>query len=244
MTNSIYAMGDSHAHLSQVENALDLIARDMGSSSAEVIFLGDYVDRGPHARALLDLLIAGPASAQKWTILKGNHDRMFCRFVDDGRLDDPHIKTPGLDWLHPRLGGSQTLASYGVETDNRAVDQILFDAQQAIPSTHLDFLKSLPLTAQRADKLFVHAGIRPDVALQDQTDDDLMWIRDPFLDHTAAFPWLVVHGHTAGVRPVHKGNRVNLDCGAGYGNPLVPVVFEGDAAFTLTPHGRVTLQPE
>ena len=92
--------------------------------------------------------------------------------------------------------------------------------------------------------LFVHAGIRPGVALADQSQDDKLWIRGEFLDDRRPHPRLVVHGHTHVPAPEHHGNRVNLDSGAGYGHPLTTAVFEGRACWHLTETGRQPLMPK
>ena len=243
MTDRIYAIGDIHGQIGMVQDALSWIDKD-GGSNDETVFLGDYVDRGPDARAVLDLLLTGCKAGRNWTVLKGNHDRMFRRFLTDGTLKDARITTPGLDWLHPRLGGVETLAAYGVRAAGMPVADLLADAQEAVPAEHLEFIDGLNLVAERGKLLFVHAGLRPDVALRDQDEEDLIWIRDPFLTYGAAFPWLVVHGHTAVETPTHFGNRVDLDGGAGYGRPIYPAVFEGDQAFLLTENGRVPLVPD
>ncbi len=93
------------------------------------------------------------------------------------------------------------------------------------------------------DLLFVHAGIAPDVPLEQQVENDLVWIREPFLSHEGAHPWLVVHGHTALQRARHFGNRIDLDGGAAYGRPLVPAVFEGRECWLLEKSGRMALHP-
>jgi len=242
MADRIYAIGDIHGQIGMLEDALARIDAD-GGADAEIVFLGDYVDRGPDACAVLQTLIDGRAAGRNWTILKGNHDRMFWRFLDSGQIHDDGIKTPGLDWLHPRLGGVETLASYGVRSAGRSVDEILTDAREAVPQAHREFIANLDLVAERGEHLFVHAGLRPGVALADQVEDDLIWIREPFLSYSKPFQWLVVHGHTALERPEHYGNRIDLDGGAGYGRPLYPAVFEAGAVWLLDSDGRVPLLP-
>lgn len=238
----IYAIGDAHGQLDQLENALDLIARD-GGNDAEIVLLGDLVDRGPDSHGVIDLLIGARAAGRNWHVLKGNHDRMFSHFLSDARTDDARILS-GLSWLNPRLGGPTTLASYGVAVnEDRHPTEIHAEAREAVPQDHMEFLKGLPLTLLRDDLLFVHAGIAPGVALEDQTEDDLLWIRGPFLNFTGPHPWLVVHGHTAIDMPHHYGNRVNLDGGAGHGRPLYPAVLEGRDCWLLTEGGRFRLAP-
>lgn len=237
---TIYAIGDIHGQRALLEQALDRIEAD-GGAGAEVVFLGDYTDRGPDSRGVIDLLVAGLAEGRRWTCLLGNHDRMFHRFATSGVVTDDNIKS-GAPWTHERLGGLATLASYGIRrADTCSTAELWQAAQAAVPAAHVAFLGSRPLLAERDGLLFVHAGIRPGVALSDQVEDDLIWIRSPFLEHPAPHPWLVVHGHTAGDGIEHAGNRVNLDGGAGYGRALRVGCFEGDAVFELTSSGRVPL---
>ena len=238
----IYAIGDIHGQIEALDAALDLIAAD-GGPDAPIIFLGDYVDRGPASREVVGRLYTGYISGRPWTILRGNHDRMFVRFVTEGNAHDGRILS-GNGWLHPSLGGVATLASYGVKrADQRPMDQVVQEAQTKVLTEHLSFLKERPLWHETDDLLFVHAGIRPGIPLGQQEEDDLIWIRDGFLDHPAPYPKLVVHGHTALDRPEHLGVRIDLDGGAGYGRPLVPAVFEGTDCWLLTPGGRVPLRP-
>jgi len=242
MSAPLYAIGDIHGHLDQMEHALDLIHADGGASS-EIVFLGDYVDRGPDSRAVIERLMQGVAEGRNWHVLRGNHDRMFCRFVENGTLSDARIKS-GLQWFNPRLGGTETLAAYGIDaTEGDPTAPILQAAQSAVPAAHVDFLRGRDLYLERDGLLFAHAGILPGVALADQTEDDLIWIRDGFLTHDKPHPWLVVHGHTALEFPHHFGNRIDLDGGTGYGRPLYPAVFEGTECCLLTPDGRQHLRP-
>jgi serine/threonine protein phosphatase 1 len=258
----LYALGDIHGQTAALDRALDLVAAD-GGADAPLIFLGDYVDRGPDSRGILDRLIAGRDAQKPWRFLMGNHDRMFLRFVTEARTHDPRVLS-GKGWLHPALGGGATLASYlpaaafshpeggGIDTLARAGldpvpdpdrDALVAAACEAVPQAHLDFIAGLPTTIAEGPHLFVHAGLRPGVPLADQVEDDLIWIRDGFLDHDGDFGALVIHGHTALDRPTHFGNRIDLDGGAGYGRPLVPALFDGSRWFTLHDDGRRPLTP-
>lgn len=241
-----YAIGDIHGALDKLRLVHDWIAADRartGDMQAPVVHLGDLVDRGPDCRGVIDFLMAGQITGQPWVVLKGNHDRMFALFLDDPNARDPGLRSE-LSYLHPRIGGGATLASYGVHAPaDRPLAPVHADATAAVPQGHRDFLRDLLPWYRHGDTLFVHAGIRPRVALDDQSEDDLLWIRAPFLDHTDPHPWLVVHGHTALDAPAHYGNRVNIDAGAGYGGPLTAIVIEDNAVFTLGPNGRAPLRP-
>lgn len=240
----LYAIGDIHGHIGLLQAAHDLIATDIARHEpGPVIHLGDLVDRGPDCRGVIDFLIAGQAAGQDWVTLKGNHDRMFARF-----LSDPHEPEPGLRadlaWLHPKIGGGETLRSYGVaNAADRPLAAVHTEALAAVPPAHREFLSATPALHQAGDCAFVHAGIRPGVALSDQTETDLCWIREPFLSDPSTHGPLIVHGHTAIDAATHYRNRLNLDSGAAYGGPLSAVVIEGRSAWLLTPQGRQPLNP-
>jgi serine/threonine protein phosphatase 1 len=238
----IYAIGDIHGHLGLLQVAHDLIADDMAKHGAgPVIHVGDLVDRGPDSRGVIDYLMHGQARGQDWTVLKGNHDRMFARFLHDPFEPEPGLRAD-LGWLHPKLGGPSTLASYGVEkAADRPVARVHAEALDAVPQAHLDYLNGLPVLHRLGETAFVHAGIRPGIALDQQTETDLIWIREPFLSEPASFGPLIVHGHTAIDHATQYGNRLNLDSGAAYGGPLSAVVIEGREAALLTPTGRKKL---
>ncbi|OYU17013.1 MAG: serine/threonine protein phosphatase [Rhodobacteraceae bacterium PARR1] len=239
-----YAIGDIHGHIALLQGVHELIRADRartGDHDAPVIHLGDLVDRGPDCRAVVQFLIDGMAAGQPWLVIKGNHDRMFTRFLRDPKEPEPGLK-PGLSWLHPRLGGSATLASYGVKNAaDRPIAPVHAEAVAAVPQAHIDFIDSRPAWLQRGDVVYVHAGIRPGVAMADQIETDLVWIRDGWLDDPRDHGFLVVHGHTALDHATHYGNRVNIDSSAAYGGPLTAVVVEGRDVFLLTDAGRVAL---
>ncbi|MAC79527.1 MAG: serine/threonine protein phosphatase [Rhodobacteraceae bacterium] len=242
MTQPLYAVGDIHGHKAEMDKVLEWIATD-GGPEAEIVFLGDFVDRGPDSRGVIQALIDATSAGKPWHVLRGNHDRMFCRYVDEGILHDSRILS-GKGYLHPALGGLETLKSYGIDAiEGDDPFELLDVAQREVPQAHTNFLASRDLTLVRDGKLFVHAGIMPGKPLEDQIEDDLVWIRGPFLDYTDPHPWLVVHGHTALEAPQHFGNRIDLDGGAGYGRPLHAAVFEGDDVWCLTDEGRQPLLP-
>ncbi|WP_372611869.1 metallophosphoesterase family protein [Aquicoccus sp.] len=240
MTETIYAIGDIHGQHEMLLDALTRIEADGGTTSP-VVMLGDLVDRGPDSRAVLDTLISGIERGRNWTVLMGNHDRMFLDFLETGALENPMVRS-GLDWLDERLGGVETLASYGLDPAMPA-RRLQKAAQQAVPREHKDFLAARPFYLERGPHLFVHAGIQPGVPLEAQSMDDLIWMREPFLSYSEPFDWLVIHGHTAQKLPRHYGNRINLDSGAGWGRPLTAAAIEGARAWVLTDDGRVALKP-
>lgn len=235
---TIYAIGDIHGHNDQLQRALAWIEAD-GGADAPVVMLGDLVDRGPDSRGVIDTLIAGIERGRNWTVLLGNHDRLFLDFATEGRIHSPLIKS-GRSWLDPALGGLATLTSYGIDTE-QPLSALVEAARAAVPRAHLDFLTARPLHHLAGPLLFVHAGVLPGTPLAQQTEDALTWIREPFLSHRDPFDWLVVHGHTALPAPRHHGNRVNLDGGAGYGRPLTAAAFEGTEVFLLGAQGRTPL---
>ncbi len=258
----IYAIGDIHGQKAMLDQALSLIAAD-GGPDAEIVFLGDYTDRGPDSRAVIETLIAGRDAGRNWTFIKGNHDRLFCNFVRNATQHDPRVRS-GISWLNPRLGGDATLKSYGIEgvmhlapkdqpdglewlahfegsTGWIDAQSLSARAQEAVPEAHLAFLEALPLLHQTDDLIFVHAGLRMELPLEWQDPEDLIWIREGFLESRIDYGKLIVHGHTALDHPQHHGNRVNLDGGAGYGCPLIPAVFEGRDCWLLSQSGRKPL---
>jgi len=236
----IYAIGDIHGQIGMLHAAHERIAADRahtGDMDAPVVHLGDLTDRGPDSNGVIQYLIDGIARGEPWLMVKGNHDRMFAGFLEDPEYHDPGLTT-GLTWLHPRLGGVETLVSYGV-----AADTPHSEIQRAVPDSHKQFLADMPLMHRFGDVAFVHAGILPGVALADQLEDDLLWIRGPFHVEVLPFEALIVHGHTPVDTPMHYGNRVNLDTGAGYDKFLTTVVFEGTDCWVLDGAGRVALIP-
>jgi serine/threonine protein phosphatase 1 len=242
MDKPIYAIGDIHGQLEKLTEVLSRIEKN-GGADARIVFLGDLVDRGPDSAGVVELLMQGLKSGKDWTVVKGNHDRMFAYFMQEVPKADPILRSD-LSWLHPRLGGRETLASYGVRASLQDAPEVIHSQARAlVPEAHIAFLNNLPAYHQIGAFLFVHAGIRPGAALADQTEDDLCWIRDSFLNDPRPHPWLVVHGHTAVETVQHRGNRINLDTGAGYGNPISVAVFEDDGIWTLEPTGRKALLP-
>jgi serine/threonine protein phosphatase 1 len=245
MTRS-YAIGDIHGHLDKLQAIHALIKSDQnacGDTSAPVVHIGDLVDRGPDSKGVIQYLIDGQALGENWVVLKGNHDRMMELFLRDYPQIDTQLRHE-YSWLHPRIGGIETLASYGVEVTEAARTFVLHATARAhIGASHREFLTQSPTSFHHGEIFFAHAGIRPDVALEDQTEDDLCWIRQEFYKSDADHGPLIVHGHTPIDQVTHYGNRLNIDTGAAYGKKLSAVVFEGREVYELTTTGRQKLQP-
>ena len=240
-----YAIGDIHGHLDKLQAVHALIAEDRtrcGDDGAPVVHIGDLVDRGPDARGVIGYLMAGQARGENWIVLKGNHDRMMSMFLREYPMVDTQLLIDH-NWLHPRLGGVETLASYGVGVpDGIRTYQLHPEARAAVPQTHRDFLEALPAMYQHGEVCFVHAGIRPGVPLTEQIEDDLCWIRQEFHNSNVDHGPLIVHGHTPVDAVTHYGNRVNIDTGAGHGKTLTAVVIEGRDVWRLSPEGRVPVK--
>ena len=201
-------------------------ALEKGAARTVVVYLGDYVDRGPDSYAVIELLIKEPLQSRVPNLqtvhLLGNHEAFLLRF-----LEDPEIASV---WF--TNGGDVTLRSYGVDPWQSAKsEQFAQGLRRAfltrLPPSHLSFLRNLALSHEEGDYLFVHAGIRPGVALDQQKPEDLIWIREDFIKSNADFGRVVVHGHTPQRSPQSRANRIGIDTGAVYGGKLTTVALEG-----------------
>jgi serine/threonine protein phosphatase 1 len=213
-----YVVGDIHGtsdRLSALHQMMadDLAARPIGSTV--VIYLGDYIDHGPDSAGVIGSLAGGPAVAGVAVVaLLGDHERMLL----DALAGDRAAAT---DWLW--AGGKAALASWGLDPE---LPREAWAA--ALPDDHIAWLRRLSLMHREGDYLFVHAGIRPGVALTDQTRDDLLTIRQPFLSTEQDFGVIVVHGHAGSPAVSINPNRVGLDTGSGMGGRLTCAVLEDD----------------
>lgn len=227
----IYAIGDIHGRADLLEEVLLKIDVDRTSrpsaSRAFTVFLGDYIDRGPASREVLDLLL-GHERTNETVFLRGNHETFVPRFLDDPAVLD--------EWR--QCGGLETLLSYGLKPSIRpdASEQVALAQELArcIPRVHLEFLESLDLFFDCGGFLFVHAGIRPGVPIRQQKEEDLLWIREEFLSFEQPFESFVVHGHTPVPLPDLRSNRINIDTGAFATGRLTCIVIEGSAIVPLS----------
>jgi serine/threonine protein phosphatase 1 len=206
----IYAIGDIHGMRGKLHDLMARCERDAGDRPRAFVFVGDYIDRGPDSRGVIDDLIAlkarMPAPGQVTTLM-GNHEAIALEAIEDS--------SSVAHWL--TQGGIETLRSYGVSRPND------------LPADHVAWLRALRRSYDDGRRMFVHAGVNPSRPLDAQDEDDLIWIRRPFLQHEGDFGRLVVHGHTptAG-EPELRSNRVNVDTGAVYGHALTAAVFDED----------------
>jgi hypothetical protein len=190
------------------------------------VFIGDYIDRGPDSRTVLNLLLRWRQDNET-VFIRGNHEIFLPRFLADSRTLNA--------WR--QNGGLETLLSYGlrptVNPDRYEQVRLAGELAGALPKQHLDFLDSLDLSFSCGDYLFVHAGIRPGVPIREQTEDDLLWIREEFLAHELPFERFVVHGHTPVSVPDLRSNRINIDTGAFATGRLTCIVIEGSGIAQL-----------
>jgi serine/threonine protein phosphatase 1 len=214
----VYAVGDIHgcqAQLEAMHTAImaDLVARP--PQAAVLLHLGDYIDHGPDSAGVLDHLLKLPPAPNLSVVnLLGDHERMLRDALGGDRA-------AATDWLHG--GGQASLASWGLDP---GLPRDQWEA--ALPPGHVAFLRSLVPSHREGDYLFVHAGIRPGVPLSQQTLDDLVTIRQPFLWTEQDFGMIVVHGHSSGPAAAIGANRIGLDTGAGIGGQLTCAVLEED----------------
>lgn len=238
----LYAIGDVHGYIDLLDDMLGRIRDDLvrrPHPNPRVICLGDYVDRGPDSRGVIDKLIALRGSDLPATFLLGNHDSYI-----EAYLEDPEWYDRTYHWLHPAMGGAATLASYGVPGATEADPDATRDAFRiAFPPEHMAFLRSCKLWEHVGGYVFVHAGIRPGVALRHQTRDDCIWIREPFLSSRVDHGYKVVHGHTIVPTVQHHSNRIAIDTGVAKGGPISCLLLEGADVSVLGPAGPQPLPP-
>ncbi len=219
----VYAVGDIHGRADLLDGAfarIDAHKRARPIEKSIEIYLGDYIDRGPTSRRVLDQMIARAVDPDVVALI-GNHEEFLLQSLEDGEAFP--------DWM--RYGGMETLLSYGVPApisrSVRAFEEARQHMREALPDSHIRFLESRLLSYSCGDYFFVHAGIRPGVALGDQRRSDLLWIRDEFIQWSGALPAVVVHGHTPVRTPRIERYKINIDTGAYATGHLTCLVLEG-----------------
>ena len=220
----IYAIGDVHGRIDLLDQVLSRVDADTAAHPVRLairVFLGDYIDRGPASKHVLDRLITCCATHPSVCLI-GNHETYLCEF----------LKNPEVLSVWKRWGGLDTLLSYGItpsiETNAEAQAKLAHELNRILPLRHRLFLGALIPYFICGDFFFVHAGVRPGIPLTDQTEDDLLWIRDEFLFCEENFGKVIVHGHTPVREPEVWANRINIDTGAYATGRLTCLVLEND----------------
>ena len=214
-----------HGRLDLLEELLGEIERDRSERPTPktlLVFLGDLIDRGPHSAQVIERLRTYSSGDARTVFLLGNHEEVVLRILEGDTSLIP-------SWL--QFGGRECLQSYGAdwrriarETDDKALELI----RSVIPEEHVGFIDSFIDTCRFGDYLFVHAGIRPGVAIDEQLQSDLRWIREPFLFDDTDHGCVVVHGHTIREEVEELPNRIGIDTGAYRTGVLTALVVEGD----------------
>jgi serine/threonine protein phosphatase 1 len=220
----VYAIGDIHGRVDLLDQTLKGIDADLASNPARVgieVFLGDYIDRGPASRDVIDRLVVRSQSFRS-VFLKGNHEGFLSGF-----LTNPSTLE---HWQYN--GGLETLMSYGItpsiNADAAMQTQLAGALEQALPKSHHQFIGNLESSFTCGDYFFVHAGVRPGIPLTEQHEEDLLWIRQDFLLYEEDFGKIVVHGHTPVRQPDVRPNRINIDTGAFATGQLTCLILEDD----------------
>jgi len=232
----IYAVGDIHGRLDLLDRLLDLIEEDRRrreEAETVFVFLGDYVDRGGNSKGVAGRLISGLPDGVTPVFLKGNHEDLLLTF-----LDRPGF---GLNWLYN--GGDVSLLSYGVPagiirnayySGPAALAEAATVFRDLLPEDHLQFYRGLQFSYRAGGYFFVHAGVRPGVALDMQNEQDLIWIREDFLSYPQDLGAVVVHGHTPVASPEDMHNRIGIDTLAFRTGRLTAVGLEGSRRWFLS----------
>ncbi|MGO8371504.1 metallophosphoesterase family protein [Rhizobium ruizarguesonis] len=202
-----FAIGDIHGCIDPLNRMIDRIAAY--APGGTVVFVGDYVDRGPDSKSVLDRIIAGPSDSWRWICLKGNHEDLMVAAYADSDSDSRDV------WIGSGIGGLETEMSYG----GRVLPQ------------HLQWAADRPLMHVDRYRIFVHAGVDPEFPLEQQSEHDLLWLRFPSGESSDYWGKHLVHGHTPSLsNPLTTGNRTNIDSGCVFGGKLSCAVFDDDIA--------------
>ncbi len=204
MSTRIFAVGDIHGSFDKLEAMMDVLPWDRDAGDL-LLFIGDYVDRGPRSRDVVELLVQLKRAGGNFAFLKGNHEKMLLDFYVEQKDQ----------MLYVANGGAETIASY--------VEGAIGRKAFVLPEDHLEFLLSLKLYHETEDYIFVHAGLRDGIPLPEQNEEDLLWIREEFI--YSAYDWnkRVIFGHTALETPFVTPGKIGIDTGAVYGNKLTAV---------------------
>jgi serine/threonine protein phosphatase 1 len=230
----IYAIGDIHGRLDLLEKLLEEIRRDdstRAKADTLLIFLGDLVDRGPHSFGVIERLIKLRDEGVEAKFLLGNHDEVFLKAATG---NEKAIR------MLSRIGGRETILSYGVDPEEYQscdFDELAALLARKVPETHIEFLSSFDDYAEVGDYLFVHAGVRPGIAIAEQSLADLRWIRHEFLGSRVDHDKMVIHGHSISDDVDVCSNRIGIDTGAFASGRLTAIGLEGSDRWFLAATG-------
>jgi serine/threonine protein phosphatase 1 len=225
-----YAVGDVHGRLDLLDELLEKIEDDIASRPARkvlLVFVGDLIDRGPNSAQVVERLRTYEHPGVRTVFLLGNHEEVLLRIVGG---------EAGLITKWRWFGGGECLQSYGVESEKLvglSDDDALGVIRAAIPAEHIEFLEGFDDSCRFGDYLFVHAGIRPGVAIDQQRQSDLRWIREQFLFDDTDHGFIVVHGHTIRPEVDVQPNRIGIDTGAYRSGVLTALAIEGSESWLL-----------
>jgi serine/threonine protein phosphatase 1 len=225
-----YVVGDIHGRLDLLEQLLDKIHRDLSKRRARkalLVFVGDLIDRGPRSAQVVERLRTYRRPGIRTVFLLGNHEEVLLRILS-GEAD--------LIAKWCQFGGTECLKSYGADSAKLAQaseKEALAIVRKAIPKEHVKFIESFDDSCRFGDYLFVHAGIRPGVDLDQQRQSDLRWIREPFLFDETDHGFIVVHGHTIRPEVETRPNRIGIDTGAYRTGILTALAIEGNDSWLL-----------
>lgn len=226
----IYAIGDVHGRYDLFRRLMHIIERDQAARPpmpTQILLLGDIIDRGPDAARMIRGCMTLTASTSRFMVLKGNHEEMMVKALKGDLTVFRH-------WL--TFGGRETLISLGVDpvlAEGPATMDKLATAAATVGPEPVAWLEKLPLHYRYGDYLFVHAGVRPGVSLKRQHADDLLWIKDDFLESDVSHGPIVVHGHSISEEPVFRPNRIGIDTGAYRSGRLTALAIEGEDRWIL-----------
>jgi serine/threonine protein phosphatase 1 len=203
-SRKIFAVGDIHGCYDKLAAMMKVLPWDKDNGDL-LLFIGDYIDRGPRSRDVLDLLVDLESKGGEFVFLKGNHEKM---------LLDYYIQQKD-QMLYVANGGAETIASY--------VEGAIGRKAFVLPEEHLEFLLSLKTYHETDEYIFVHAGLRDGIPVEEQFEEDLLWIREEFIYSTYDWSKRVIFGHTALETPFVTPGKIGIDTGAVYGNKLTAV---------------------
>ncbi|MEA3002003.1 MAG: serine/threonine protein phosphatase 1 [Sphingomonadales bacterium] len=226
-----YAIGDVHGRLDLLDALLRRVEEDIAGRRPKktyIVFLGDLIDRGPDSAGVVERLRTWRPRHGRPIFLGGNHEEVLLRILGGDATILP-------DWL--KFGGAECARSYGVDVDalRRMEDEAAVEAVRAkVPRSHREFLENFADTFRFGDYLFVHAGIRPGIAVEEQDRHDLRWIREPFLGDAKEHGFVVVHGHTIVPEVDERPNRIAIDTGAYHSGVLTALGIEEEERWLLS----------